>query len=202
MYRRSTAAADTCLRAGARRALRESARRLSARPPPSVIAIDARRAPVPLHPLPRFPQDVTPVDAVKQRMETSTRLPLGRTPESALQLSHFVDGLASTGVIGPVLPAMPLRLLARRRYPRRDPSLRPRYSSRPSSVLRSPRTPAAPRSLSPSAYTSRPAATTAAQTGLSCSVLLLVRVLLPLPRRDLPRYSPDWDAAGVAFAVT
>ena len=52
-----------------------------------------------------------------------------------------------------------------------------------SSLLWSPRTPAAPRSLSPLAYTSRAAATTAAQTGLSCSVPLLVRVLRPLPRR-------------------
>ena len=70
-----------------------------------------------------------------------------------------------------------------RRCPRRDPSLRPRYSSRASSLLWSPRTPAAPRSLSPVAYTSRAAATTAAQTGLSCSVPLRVRVLRPLPRR-------------------
>ena len=62
--------------------------------------IDAGRAAVLLHPSPCFPQDVTPVDAVQQRMETSARLPLGRTPESALQLAHFVDGLASTGVVG------------------------------------------------------------------------------------------------------
>ena len=62
--------------------------------------IDARRAAVLLHPSPCFPQDVTPVDAVQQRMETSARLPLGRTPESALQLAHFVEGLASVGVVG------------------------------------------------------------------------------------------------------
>jgi hypothetical protein len=68
---------------------------------------------------------------------------------------------------------------------RRDPSLRPRYSSWASSLLRSPRTPAAHDALSPSAYTCRSAATTAAQTGLSCSVHLPVRVLRPLPRRDL-----------------
>jgi hypothetical protein len=42
--------------------------------------------------------------------------------------------------------------------------------SPPSSVLRPPLTPAAPRSLSPSAYTSRVAPARAAQTGLSCSV--------------------------------
>src|SRR6266487_4195916 len=67
--------------------------------------------------------------------------------------------------------------------PRRDPSLHPRCSSRTSALLRSPRIPAAPRSLSPVAYTSRVAPTRAAQTGLSCSVRLPVRVLRPLPRR-------------------
>ena len=62
--------------------------------------VHARRAAVLLHPSPCFPQDVTPVDAVQQRMKTSARLPLGRTPESALQLAHVVDGRASTGVVG------------------------------------------------------------------------------------------------------
>ena len=33
-------------------------------------------------------------------MEAAARLPLGRTPESALQLAHVVDRLASAGVIG------------------------------------------------------------------------------------------------------
>jgi hypothetical protein len=70
---------------------------------------------------------------------------------------------------------------------RRDPSLRPRCSSRASSLLRSPRIPAAPHSLSPWAYTSRAALTRAAQTGLSCSVRFPVRVLRPLPRRALAR---------------
>src|SRR5688572_18105459 len=69
---------------------------------------------------------------------------------------------------------------------RRDPSLRSCCSSRASTLLRSPRTPAARHSFSPSAYTSHPAPTRAAQTGLSCSVPLRVRVLRPLPRRDLP----------------
>jgi hypothetical protein len=70
-----------------------------------------------------------------------------------------------------------------RHCPRRDPSLRPRYAPRASSLLRSPRTPAAPRSLSPMAYTSRAALTRAAQTGLSCFDLLRVRVLRSVPRR-------------------
>src|SRR5205814_3804045 len=77
---------------------------------------------------------------------------------------------------------------------RRGPSLPPRCSSRRSfpaiaprsSVLRPTRTPAAQRSISPSAYTSRLAATTATQTGLSCSALLLARVLLSIPRRNQP----------------
>jgi len=68
---------------------------------------------------------------------------------------------------------------------RRDPSLLPRCSSRGSSLLRSPRTPAAHVSLSPSAYTRRLALTRAAQTGLSRSIPLRARVLRPLPRRDL-----------------
>ena len=70
-----------------------------------------------------------------------------------------------------------------RRCPRRDPSLRPRSSSRVSSLLRSPRTPAAPHSLSPVAYTSGVALTRAGQTGLSCFVRLRVRVLRSVPRR-------------------
>jgi hypothetical protein len=77
----------------------------------------------------------------------------------------------------------PRACLLCRHCPRRDPSLRPRCSSRASSLLRSPRIPAAPRSFSPVAYTSRAATTTAAQTGLSCFVFLRVHVLRPIPRR-------------------
>ncbi len=62
--------------------------------------IDARRAAVLLDPSPCFPQDVTPVDAVQQGMKTSARLSFGRPPESALQLAHFVEELASLGVVG------------------------------------------------------------------------------------------------------
>jgi len=70
---------------------------------------------------------------------------------------------------------------------RRDLSLRSRCSARPSTVLRSPRTPAPQRSISPSAYTSHLAATTAVETGLPCSALLLQRVLRSIPRRDSMR---------------
>src|ERR1700677_2714761 len=81
----------------------------------------------------------------------------------------------------------PRAYLRLRNDPPRDPSLPPRCSSRRSTVLRSPRTPAAQRPLSPSAYTGHLAVTTATQRGLSCSALLLERVLLPIPRRDPTR---------------
>jgi hypothetical protein len=85
----------------------------------------------------------------------------------------------------PVLAVMPSRVLARPACPPQRPSLRSRCSSRASTLLRSPRTPAAHDMFSPSVYTRRCAATTAAQTGLSCSVPLPAHVLRPLPRRDL-----------------
>jgi hypothetical protein len=44
-----------------------------------------------------------------------------------------------------------------------------------------------PRSISPSADMSHVVLTQTVQTGLSCSVPLPVRVLRPVPRRDLPR---------------
>ena len=81
----------------------------------------------------------------------------------------------------------PRAYLHQRHSHRRDPSLRMRCSSHPSSVLRSPRTPAAQRSFSPWAYASRLSLTWAAQTGLPCSALFLDRVLLPIPRRDSSR---------------
>jgi len=79
--------------------------------------------------------------------------------------------------------ACPRACLLVRRCPRRDPSLLARYSSRGSALLRSPRTPAALHSLSPVAYTRCAAPTRAGQTGLSCFVLLPVRVLRSVPRR-------------------
>ena len=86
----------------------------------------------------------------------------------------------------------PCACLRRRRDHRRDPSLPSRCSSRGSTLLRSPRTPAAPRSISPSAYTSRAALTRAAQTGLSCSVRLRVTRAAPhTPPRPPARAPPD-----------
>ena len=88
-------------------------------------------------------------------------------------------------------------------YPRRQhdqsrgPSLRPCCSSRPSAVLRPPRTSAAQRSFSTSPYTSRFAPTRAAQTDLSCSSWLLASVRRPIPRGDPrrrvgDRYGREW----------
>ena len=61
--------------------------------------IDARCALVAAHSLPRLVQDVTPAHLAVQRMEASSRCPLGCGPELPLQLSHFVVGLASAGVV-------------------------------------------------------------------------------------------------------
>ena len=78
----------------------------------------------------------------------------------------------------------PRAYLLRRLDHRSDPSLRPRCSSRPSSVPRPPRTAAARRSISLLAHTSRVAVTVAAQTVLPCSARFLERVLRPIPRKD------------------
>ena len=165
--------------------------------------IDARRAAVLLHSPPCFPQDVTPVDAVHQRMEASARLPLGRTPESALQLAHFVDGLASAGVIG-TGPAG--HALARACVGRRAPA----------GTLRSAR------------VVRRGLVTTTVPSDARCAALAFAvglyeprcrddgcadgplvfrsspcpRAAPPTPPRPAARASPDWGAADVAFAVT
>ncbi len=90
--------------------------------------------------------------------------------------------------IGSFVRPCPRAYLQLRRDQSRDPSLRPRSASRPSQVLRSPRTPAAQCSISPSAYSKHLAATTAAQTGLSCSAQILEHVPLPVPREDSPGF--------------
>src|SRR6185436_17726497 len=89
----------------------------------------------------------------------------------------------------------PRPFLQLKRDPSRGPSLRWRSSSPPSQVLRPPRTPARHAATSPSAYTQRSAATTAAETGLSCSPPCLQRVPLPVPRRGPSlhtRTRPRW----------
>jgi len=69
------------------------------------------------------------------------------------------------------------------------PSLLRRCSSPLSTVLRPSRTPAVHAPLSPWAYSSALAATTAEQPGLPSSALLLAQVLRPVPRRTLSRAS-------------
>jgi len=185
MYRRAPPRADTCRLATASRGPQETPRHPVARRPP---ASSHRRQP---------------------RRGSASRASMLPTGRHACRC-----GPAMHGSVGPVAAwphsrvgvaigalwrgtrvlrggwnrscrSCPRACLLVRRCPRRDPSLHPCCSSRASSLLWSPRTPAAPRSLSPSAYTSRAALTGAAQTGLSCSVPLPVRVLRPLPRRDL-----------------
>jgi hypothetical protein len=46
--------------------------------------IDSGGAAVPFHPPPCFPQDVTPVDPIQERMEAAFRGSLGRDPEASL----------------------------------------------------------------------------------------------------------------------
>ena len=66
----------------------------------SVCPSTPAAAAVALHPPPRLPEDVIPPDPVHQRMEAALRGSLGRDPEAALQLAHFVDGRAPIGVVG------------------------------------------------------------------------------------------------------
>jgi hypothetical protein len=152
--------------------------------------VDARGSLVPPHSLPRFREDVTPRDAVVQRVETTLRMPLGCVTQPVLELLHFVRGLlARRGGWTESPRSCPRAYLRHRHDHPRGPSLPPRYSARrsfarlapPSSVLRPPRTPAAQRPTSPLAYTTRLAPTRATQTGLPCSALLLARVLRPYP---------------------
>jgi hypothetical protein len=180
--------ADTCLRVAPRRSPPRNDRLRSSRP---------RRESG--HPLPPSPCSVSP----------ASMPPIGRHSDGCGHTAHgngdpataWPPRTAGVGVVAlcpraqasggiwdrtcrPCPRAYPLR----RHDHRRDPSLRPRCSSRPSSVLLSPRTPAAQRPISPSVYTGHLAATTAAQTGLSSSAPILARVLLALPRRDPPRF--------------
>lgn len=64
------------------------------------LGIEPRRSSVLSHPFPRLAQDVTPVHAVVQRVETSTRCSLGRGPQSPLQLSDFVHVRTHGGLVG------------------------------------------------------------------------------------------------------
>src|SRR5439155_8228287 len=150
------------------------------------LAIDARRAAVPLHTPPRFPQDVAPVDPIHQRVEAPLRRPLGCDPQVTLQLAHFVDarvrvGVVGTGRAGHALsrPCAAIRTTAgtlrSARVVRREP---PRYYDPLGRPLR---TACFRHRLIHVALPRHPVA----QTGLSCSTSLRAHVLRPLPRRDL-----------------
>ena len=136
---------------------------------------------------------------------------LGRDPESTLPLAHFVGGRVPAGGIGTGRAGHALA--------------RPRSADVPTAgTLRSPRVirrgaphyygplgrPLRRDARSPSAYTRRSAATTAAQTGLSCSVPLRARVLRPLPRETWgacasglrhPRHGLRRDMTGSALGL-
>ena len=147
-------------------------------------------------------------------MELSTSAPLFLFPDLSCpdrlrrptpRRASLPTSLSLIGSVAAVPPAEPprcsqghalvFRTVPSRHYPRlwiRPPSSGGRRDFNPPDqcaawrTLWPPRTPAAPRPLSPSAYADRVAPTRAAQTGLSCSVPLRVRVLRPIPRRDLP----------------
>jgi hypothetical protein len=55
--------------------------------------IDARRSSIAAHPRPCSPQNVTSVNPVVQRMESSCPAPLGTHPQPDLELSYFIYGV-------------------------------------------------------------------------------------------------------------
>ena len=87
-----------------------------------------------------------------------------------------------TGQTRPCPRAYPLR----QRDQSEGPSLPARYVAHRSAVLRPPRTPAALRTISPSAYTPGLCPTQARQTGLSCSGPDHAHVPPSVPREDPP----------------
>src|SRR5436190_2350266 len=179
--------ADTCLRAGRCRSLARTDR-----PRP------ARYSRASYHPRPRHRGSASPASMLRAGRHPCTR---GRTAHgTVVPVAAWPPPTAVVGVLALCRPAYvgrgswvrscrPCpRAYLRPRHPHpRDPSLRSRCSSRPSPVLRSPRTPAAHDAFSPSAYARRSALTWAAQTGLSCSPSSLEHVLRPLPRQDSRR---------------
>ena len=97
----------------------------------------------------------------------------------------------------------PRACLLGQRAHRRDPSLPSRCSSRGSSLLRSPRTPAAHDSLSPSAYTRRSCRDDGGADGpLVFRSAPCTRAAPSTPPRPATRGPPDCGVADVAFAVT
>jgi hypothetical protein len=64
------------------------------------LAIDARGAAISFDAPPRLPEDVIPPDPIHQGVEAPCRGPLGRGPESALQVAYFVGRRWPTGGVG------------------------------------------------------------------------------------------------------
>ena len=206
-------ARDDTTRPKVTRATRPTSGRPRSPPPRQGDPIHPGRAPVRPDPLPRLPQDVTPVDTVKQGMETPTLDCLAAAHSATLQFSHFHrrrPPTARTATTGDGLPGSldraprpcPHAYPLRSRDQSRGPSLPARYVARRSAVLRPRRTPAALRRLSPSAYTTGLCPTRPAQTGLSCSGPDLAHVPPPLPRRRPAELTPDQGRPDMAFAVT
>ncbi len=75
------------------------------------LAINTGRPAVPFHTPPRLPEDVSSPEPIHQGVKASCRGSLGRDPESALPLAHFVDGGSPIGGVEPDEPVMPSRVL-------------------------------------------------------------------------------------------
>ncbi len=67
------------------------------------------------YPLPRFPQNVAPVDPVVQRVEAALPTPLGRPPQRPLEFSHFA--LRVVGACAHALALTPTRTRDQSRGP-------------------------------------------------------------------------------------
>ena len=124
-------------------------------------------APVASHPPPRLPQDVTPPDPVIQGVKAATRRPLGGQPIACAAVLARPRQWPPTAPfrwpqqranarrgrwIGRSRPC-PNAYLRRNARPKQGPFAPGAFASRRSPLLRPPRTPAALRPTSPSAYT-------------------------------------------------
>ena len=179
------AAGDTCRRAGRRCSSSSSAPRQPARSrPASRDRSPPSRGSVSLAATP-------PGGRHASRSGPSARgsvVPgsLGCDPESALQLAHVDPWACAHGGVGSGLAVMPWGVLASLTRSTQGPSLPLRYSSQLSTGVRPPRTPAAPRAVSPSAYPNR-AAPTWARRRASRVPPFSLHTCSPPPRRDPTR---------------
>src|SRR3989449_184842 len=79
------------------------------------LAIHPRSPTIASDPLPRFPQNVAPVDPVVQRVEAALPTPLGRPPQRSLEFSHFA--LCVVGACAHALVLTPIRTRDQSRGP-------------------------------------------------------------------------------------